>query len=702
MKWAALLVALAACGDNALPDGTPLAPSHDVVIVAHQDDDLLFVQPDVLDAVRAGTGVTAVYVTAGNGLKGADFAQQRYAGLRDAYGAAAGDTRWSCGWIELSGHTAEHCRLDAANVSLVFLGYPDGGKQGEYAHSLLKLWEGTIAGADTVAERSTHYDRESLIDTVAEVLRLVQPKRIHTLEIAATHGYDHSDHMIVGAIALLATARADSNAELISYRGYNMACEPVDKPDPLYAEQQQVFAYYEACYTGCAPCGEACPADKIDPTHVVWLHRRYAVGFVRAARGLVRGNGGCLGFAAGATTGVAAVVDCSGAPVWNLDAGGELHDDHDRCLVVADGGAIVAGACTGGADHRVFADDEGHLWTGVPPAPAAGMEYAHLACLAPADNGSVSAVLCGADLAPTWRFVPAVVVTDRGGTGLTASGRALRIGDLTGDGRGDLCAIEPGGLMCAPGDGTGAFGAARRIDMPGQPLAIVPRSLAIGDVDGDGRDDACGIASDGSGIACATAAAGFAAMAWSSELGSAESVAGTPESFAIAHEGHAALLCGLSTQGLLCVVSATSFNPLKLSTWPAPDAVVWPGELDGDGHVDWCSASASGAACALAADSIVTTDGAPWSFAYLGVFDPAPTADTGGLADIDGDGRADLCDVDGDGVHCARNQGRGFGPRALVVPGVAGASLTLGDLDGNGRADPCVATVDSITCALSP
>src|SRR5690349_8766210 len=105
------LVALCACGDNLRYDSLALTRSDDLVIVAHQDDDLLFMQPDLLEAVRRGRGVTTVYVTAGNGKGGTSAASRRYAGLRAAYGAAAGAHDWRCGWLELAGHTAEHCRL---------------------------------------------------------------------------------------------------------------------------------------------------------------------------------------------------------------------------------------------------------------------------------------------------------------------------------------------------------------------------------------------------------------------------------------------------------------------------------------------------------------------------------------------------------------------------------------------------------------
>jgi LmbE family N-acetylglucosaminyl deacetylase len=667
MRAAVVLCTLVACGDNALPDGLPLTAAHDVAIVAHQDDDLLFMQPDLVEAVRGGAGVVSVYVTAGNGTHGLAEADRRYAGLRDAYATAAGDSHWQCGWIELAGHTAEHCRLQSANVSLVFLGYPDGGKQGEQPDSLLHLWQGAIPGAYTIAVRPAYYDRDALIETVTEVIRETQPATVHTLEVAATHGYDHSDHMIVGALALLAVGRADSIAELRSYRGYSVDPEPANKVGAIYSDVLAVLARYEACYTGCAPCGQACSEATIDPQHELWLQRRYAVGFRRAAAGLVRGASGCLQL--DGTTG-----DCASAPAWRLDAYGELRAG-DACLLASGG----TGQCTGGPDRRWFVDDEGHVWSALPPDPASVADYDHLACL--------GAAICGADGAPTWDFVPAIRSTTRSALALTSTGRALRIADLTGDGKGDLCAVEGGALMCATGDGAGGFGGAMRIDSPTAPLAIDPRSLALGDVDGDGRADACGISLATGYVVCATAYHAFVPVTWSS----IDAVAGTAASLAVA----GGQLCGLSAQGVAC---GSHGHTTELSTWPQADATIWFGDLDGDGAIDWCS----GASCGVAAELALTSDGVPWSWSLAGVVDPAPNDDTGGLADVDGDGRADLCSVSPAGVACARSQGRGFGPLATLASPLAGSALVLGDLDGDGKADACVDTGDAIACALSP
>src|SRR2546426_8126954 len=92
----------------------------------------------------------------------------------------------------------------------------------------------SIDGATTIAKRSAHYTRDELIETLAEIVREVRPQTIRTLEIAATHGADHSDHMLVGALALLATARAETHADLVSYRGYDIQDEQVNKIDPLF------------------------------------------------------------------------------------------------------------------------------------------------------------------------------------------------------------------------------------------------------------------------------------------------------------------------------------------------------------------------------------------------------------------------------------------------------------------------------------
>ena len=666
MRALAILAVIAACGDNALPDVAGLVTARDLAIVAHQDDDLLFMQPDLLDAVRAGTGVAIVYVTAGNDDRDLDYATKRYDGVMAAYSAATGATGWRCGWFSLAGHAAEHCRLDAANLSLVFLGYPDGGRQGQFSSSLLALWQGRIAGADTVAERSAHYDREGLIATLAAAISATRPRTIHTLEVASTHGDDHSDHMLVGALAVLARATAGGDAELWSYRGYDIAGEPANGFAPITAIADDAFARYSACAEGCAACGEACTA--FSATYAGYLQRHYAVRINRVAAGVLEAPTGC------AT--LDGVGDCASAPAWRFD--GNVARVGDACVAVGADGALATANCA--AATPLALDDEGHVWVGTAPATATDLD--HLDCLAMI-GGVPRATLCGGDGAPAWSVLPAMVSTPRASLGLAQTGRAVRLADLTGDGIADLCADDGSDLWCAAGDGSGGFTAATRIG----PLAIVPESLAVGDVDSDGLADACG--RDDAGIVCATAQGSL-------RLTSAFAHAGAPDesdrSLAIA----GGELCGLTPDGVIC---ASRAGVRVLSPWPAGDAALWPADLDGDRVTDWCSATADGPACGRSADRALSTDGVPWAYALAGTVDAvAATADTGALADVDGDGRADWCTIDGKRASCAFSHGTGFGPRATVME-LAAAPTALWAAD---TGELCVDTGAEVSCALRP
>lgn len=694
-RFVILGLALAACNEGPIA-GPELPSAPNLTVIAHQDDDLLFMQPDLTDLVEDRVGLVNVYVTAGNGRStgsaAAEAASRRYDGLLKAYAQAAGLVPdWACGVIEIAGHGAEHCRLEGANVSLVFLGYPDGGKYGEMADSLLHAWEGSSYGATTIGLRPTRYDQGSLIETVAEVITTVKPTTIRTLEIAATHGRDHSDHMIVGALALLGTAAAHSQAELIAYRGYGTEEEPENLTDTLFDRSANLVAHYDACATGCAECGLACVS--ISSAHTVWLHRRYAVGMRRTAAGVLRRDGLC---ASANADGPPQLGPCGAQPTrWELTADGLLRAN-GRCIGALPTGELVASpTCSADPIRRFFLDDEGHIWLGTPPLPDAGMAYAHLMCLG-AEGGQLRAGLCGRDADPRWELSELPTQTPRPIPALP--GRAVRLADLTGDHRADLCYVDAGELRCAAGHGDGTF------DVPTiiAPLAIEPESLAIGDVDGDHLPDACGRTS--AGLRCAFSTSAYAVTLWSPSFARDGAADATDRSLSAsdANGDGIAEICGLDAQGVVCAPRGLGAVTIVRSRWPAPDAPMWSGDLDGDHRTDWCVALPGGPACGLDRDRDLTTDGVPWTFSQYGVAEAAPAGTAvGALADIDGDGRADLCTVRGRAIVCARSQGHGFGPAATFATLPSGGALTalwLGDVDGDGALDACVEDGPSVMC----
>src|SRR5262249_8822623 len=145
-------------------------------------------------------------------------------------------------------------------------------------------------------------------------------------------------------------------------------------------------------------------------------------------------GGACL---TAAGDGSVALGDCAGAQTWQLDANGELRAN-DVCLAAQPDGSVRAGGCVGGADHTFFVDDEHHVWSRLPPPATSSVDGAQLDCLD--DHARLSP--CGASRAPTWDFLAPIRVTARSAlAGVAGTGRAVRLGDLTGDGKADLCAV---------------------------------------------------------------------------------------------------------------------------------------------------------------------------------------------------------------------------------------------------------------------
>ncbi|MDB4938698.1 MAG: Rhs family protein [Labilithrix sp.] len=237
---------------------------------------------------------------------------------------------------------------------------------------------------------------------------------------------------------------------------------------------------------------------------------------------------------------------------------------------------------------------------------------------------------------------------------------SLRLGDVNGDGREDLCGRDALGVRCAISVQSTSGGDSmprtvfRRSDT-GTATATVPAGeIRLADVSGDGQDDVCVAAP--TGIACATS-----------------NVAGELGAF---------------------------------RTWSRDDhaAAFRFADVDGDGKADACSRTAAGIACAHNAGKRFEaartwladmSDARGWGAARF--------ASTVQLADVDGDGRADVCGRGPNGVACALSSGKGFGKveKWAVGADFAEGELHFGDLNGDRRADVCGHTREGIACALS-
>jgi peptidoglycan/xylan/chitin deacetylase (PgdA/CDA1 family) len=142
-------------------------------------------------------------------------------------------------------------------------------------------------------------------------------------------------------------------------------------------------------------------------------------------------------------------------------------------------------------------------------------------------------------------------------------------------------------------------------------------------------------------------------------------------------------------------------------------------DVDGDGRADLCGRGTGGFGCARSVEREGTeADARPetffaWSHAWSARVSPrvAERASAGLRGDLNGDGRVDECHVAKEGVACAL-----AAPHALLgtstwlaagredaAPWLDGsARLSLADVNGDGRADLCGVSSAGVGCALAP
>lgn len=381
LRAALIACALAGCGDNIVPIGPPLEHSATLFLGAHNDDDFIFMEPDLEASLANGSSTTIYATTAGPDGPTLNLMEA----AKVAYGSTVGSQHWECGAIAIGSITAQHCRLRDRPVSIVDLGLPDGGIPGDRAESLLHLIDGSTAELDGYFGGSV--DADSVITVFADIFAATTPDAVQTLELAGSHGRDHSSHMFVGSVGLWAAARVGYAGPITWNRGYNVDLEMPTLDGTELAGARKILGYYEACADHCGPCGSACSA--LDPSHEIWIARQYQTVRVSEASGTLALDGSCL-------DATLALGDCASAAHFDLSPTGTLRVG-DQCVTSAANDAVALAPCTGGPEQFWVLDSDGALWNGRVPDHAANMKYDHTRCLAGA-----TAPTCGATVQAHW------------------------------------------------------------------------------------------------------------------------------------------------------------------------------------------------------------------------------------------------------------------------------------------------------------
>lgn len=277
--------------DVALAD----CPSGSVMqIIAHPDDDLLFMSPDLPRSIAAGSCVRTVYLTAGDSGSAAYYWIGRMLGAQAAYDTMTGVTKtWGFRTIRFS--TGQYATLASqqgnARISLIFLNLPDGnvhgqGFPGKQFASLGSLYARKVPTLHSVDGESS-YSPEDLQAVLQELVGAFQPTelRIQSHAIQAYYA-DHSDHEAVGLFAEAALAGYQPSwivqLPVTRYVGYPIhGLEPNVTGDELQ-QKMDAFLRYASHDDGVCQTQISCETDS---AYGAYLTRQYTYEQYHAALG---------------------------------------------------------------------------------------------------------------------------------------------------------------------------------------------------------------------------------------------------------------------------------------------------------------------------------------------------------------------------------------------------------------------------------
>ena len=250
-----------------------------LTFVAHEDDDLLFMNPDMQQSIKEGLCIRTVYVTAGDDGRAASYWHGRALGAEAAYATMAGaPDNWTVSEAIIESHSVDVAVLkDRPTIVLTFLHLPDGGPSGKGFASnetLAALRSNKVSMIHTVDGKSS-YNRAELTATLDAFMSLDKPTIIRTQaysdELAKG---DHSDHQAVGYFVDQARTSYYRHYTFIPYIAYQIGHMPVNLSEELIAGKTAVFQAYErydaAICNTTSP--DYCPNQG---TYQMYLSRQY-------------------------------------------------------------------------------------------------------------------------------------------------------------------------------------------------------------------------------------------------------------------------------------------------------------------------------------------------------------------------------------------------------------------------------------------
>jgi LmbE family N-acetylglucosaminyl deacetylase len=244
-----------------------------VTVVAHLDDDLLFVNPGINDKLDAGWCVTTVHLIGGANGADLNYVLTRETAARQAYARMAGVANdWDESTVEIAGKPLHQMVLKGEpRVALLELRLPGGAVRGGSV-PLGLLWdEGATLSTYPMNADGTgraRYDRRALAATLRKIL--AKATEIFTLNPDTVPFIEHPDHIYAARMTRNVAQTLGINVPIRYHVTYPTGGLPMNVPAAKIQKKRDEVASYFAI-------------DGSEYTHVFgeyqwdgnWVARRY-------------------------------------------------------------------------------------------------------------------------------------------------------------------------------------------------------------------------------------------------------------------------------------------------------------------------------------------------------------------------------------------------------------------------------------------
>jgi len=341
-----------------VPPDVPLPTGGYFTVVAHPDDDIIFMNPDLQTFNQSGSASCTVYVTSGDLGETQRGWGARERGILDAQAAMAGQStqcltnagacQWQCGNATYSGHPVVRCTLSTAPLTAVFLRLPDSfigrlwGPPAEPNPAMQLTSVSQIADAGTTAT----YTRQDLIDVLTAIMNETHPVTILTMDSTMAYNsnvgpgtFDHPDHMGSGFFTLAAAQAYHQYQSVRIYRGYTTLGAAPNLTQAQIDEKQRIFGIYGADNNGAPSCADYAECQR----QIVYASLSSTNSVIRQGTLCLQDSGGDV-----------QLVPCNAADAtqqWSTTADARITASNGQCLT--GGGTLTVTSCSAnGTDQR--------------------------------------------------------------------------------------------------------------------------------------------------------------------------------------------------------------------------------------------------------------------------------------------------------------------------------------------------------------